>query len=461
MLTIYGKGHRLCDGFSRRSFLQAGGLSLFTGQVLSLSDIFRAEAAAANVPSGSSPLINPRTGRHKSVICVFLGGGPPHQDMWDLKPDAPSEIRGEFSPIQTNVPGIHIGETFHRLAKLQDKATLIRSVVGNDGAHAAFQCYTGYRPQDLAVVGGRPSIGSVASKVQGPVDPSVPPFVGLSPKTSHAPWGSTGEPGFLGPTYSAFKPDGPTLDNMKMRDLTLEKLNDRKRLLASFDRLKKEADYAGQLESQDAKTAQAFDVLTGSKLLKALDLSKEDPRIRARYGTGQPFNFTYDGAPTNNELFLIARRLVEAGVRVVTMTFGRWDSHGDNFNLVRDHGGKMDQALSALIEDLEARGMLDDVTVIAWGEFGRTPRINKDKGRDHWPQLNSAWIAGGGLNHGQVIGASNRLGEYATERPVHVQEVVATLYHSLGLPPNATTVMDPAGRPQYLTEMHPIKELVG
>ncbi len=461
MLTIYGQGHRLCDGFSRRSFLQAGGLSLFTGQVLSLADIFRAEASAANVPKGNSPLINPRTGRHKSVICVFLGGGPPHQDMWDLKPDAPSEIRGEFSPISTNVAGIQIGETFHRLAKLQDKATLIRSVVGNHGDHAAFQCFTGYRPQDLAVVGGRPSIGSVASKVQGPVDPSVPPFVGLSPKTSHAPWGSTGEPGFLGPTYSAFKPDGPTLDNMRMRDLTLEKLNDRKRLLASFDRLKQEVDYAGQLESQDAKTAQAFDVLTGSRLLKALDLSKEDPRIRARYGTGQPFNFTYDGAPTNNELFLIARRLVEAGVRVVTMTFGRWDSHGDNFNLVRDHGGKLDQAMSALVEDLDARGMLDDVTIIAWGEFGRTPRINKEKGRDHWPQLNSAWIAGGGMNHGQVIGASNRLGEYATERPVHVQEVVATLYHALGLPPNATTVMDPAGRPQYLTEMSPIRELIG
>jgi hypothetical protein len=344
---------------------------------------------------------------------------------------------------------------------LQDKATLIRSVVGNDGAHAAFQCYTGYRPQDLAVVGGRPSIGSVAAKVQGTVDPSVPAFVGLSPKTSHAPWGSPGEPGFLGPTYSPFKPDGPTLENMKMRDLTLEKLNDRKMLLSSFDRMRREVDYAGQLARIDSKTAQAFDVLTGSKLLKALDLSKEDPRTRARYGTGQPFNFTYDGAPTNNELMLISRRLVEAGCRVVTLTFGRWDSHGDNFNLVRDHGGKLDMALSALVEDLEARDMLDDVTVIAWGEFGRTPRINPGKGRDHWPQLNSAWIAGGGLNHGQVIGASNRLGEYATERPVHVQEVVATLYHAIGLPPTKTTVMDPAGRPQYLTDKEPIKELIG
>ena len=246
-----------------------------------------------------------------------------------------------------------------------------------------------------------------------------------------------------------------------MRDLSIEKLADRKKLLTSFDRLKREVDYAGQLESLDSKTEQAFDVLTGSQLLKALDLSKEDPRLRARYGTGQPYNFTYDGAPTNNELFLVARRLVEAGVRVVTMTFGRWDSHGDNFNLVRDHGGKMDQGLSALIEDLSARDMLDDVTIIAWGEFGRTPRINAGKGRDHWPQLNSAWIAGGGLNHGQVIGASNRLGEYATERPVHVQEVVATLYHAIGLPPTKTTVMDPAGRPQYLTDAEPIKELIG
>src|SRR5205085_5298520 len=207
-------------------------------------------------------------------------------------------------------------------------------------------------------------------------------------------------------------------------------------------------------------TERALGVLTSSRLLDALDLSRENPRVRERYGTGQPYQYQFDGAPTVNEQLLVARRLVEAGVRCVTLSYGRWDSHGQNFALVRDHGAKLDQCLSALIEDLDVRGMLDDVTVIAWGEFGRTPRINNGAGRDHWPQVSCALMAGGGMRTGQAIGATNRLGEYATQRPVHFGEIVATLYHNLGLNPETTTINDPTGRPQHIIEHPAIKELI-
>jgi uncharacterized protein (DUF1501 family) len=195
-------------------------------------------------------------------------------------------------------------------------------------------------------------------------------------------------------------------------------------------------------------------------LLDALDLSKEDPKIVARYGNGQPYNYQYDGAPTCNEHLLLARRLVEAGVRCVSLSYGRWDSHGANFDMVRDHGSKLDQCLSALIEDLDARGMLDDVSVVVWGEFGRTPKINPQAGRDHWTQVSCAYLAGGGIRAGQAIGATNRLGEYATERPVDVQEILATLYHNLGIDTATTTLLDPTGRPQYLVDKAPIAELI-
>ena len=187
-------------------------------------------------------------------------------------------------------------------------------------------------------------------------------------------------------------------------------------------------DATGQLEGLDSYTSQAFDVLTSSKLVDALDVSKEDPSIRARYGDGKPFQFQYDGAATDNELVLVARRLVEIGVRCVTLTYGRWDSHGDNEGLVRHHGSRLDQAVHALVTDLDERGMLDDVSIVVWGEFGRTPRINPQGGRDHWPQVSCALLAGGGIRGGQAIGSTNRLGEFAQTRPVHMQEIFATLY---------------------------------
>lgn len=452
MLTIYGSGGRFCDGLSRRSFLTIGGLSFggaaFGFPGLSLANLMRAE--------------NRTTGGlgHKAVINVFLAGGPPHQDMWEIKTEAPSEIRGEFRPIPTRVPGLQIGEVFPRLANLMDKAAVIRSVVGCKDRHDSFQCMSGWLGENLRNVGGRPSIGSAISKLKGPVDPSVPTFVGLADKTQHVPWCDPGVSGFLGTGYSAFRPDGPGMDNMKLNDLSLQRLQDRRQLLTSLDNLRRDIDTSGAMEGMDAFGQRAFDVLTSSKLLDALDLSKEDPEVRARYGDGKPYQYQYDGAPTCNEHLLIARRLVEAGARCVSLSFGRWDSHGQNFDLVRDHGSKLDQCLSALIEDLDQRGMLDDVTVIAWGEFGRTPKINPQAGRDHWPQVSCAFLAGGGIRGGQAIGATNRLGEYATERPVDVQEILSTLYHNLGIDTATTTLDDPTGRPQYLVEANPIAELI-
>jgi hypothetical protein len=448
MLRIYGQKQRFCDGVSRRNFLQIGAFT-FGAASLTLADILRAEARASSIG-----------GPHKSVINIFLGGGPPHQDTWDIKTEAPAEIRGEFKPIPTKVPGIQIGEVFPQIAARMDKCVVIRSVVGATGGHDAFQCMSGWPHSSLRAMGGRPSIGAVAAKVQGSVDPSVPPFVGLAARTQYVPWSDPGGPGFLGASYTAFKPDGPGMANLTLRGTSIATLTDRRRLLSSFDTLRGDLDSSGVYRVADALTERALGVLTSSKLVEALDITRESPKVRARYGDGRPYQYQYDGAPTVNEQLLMARRLVEAGVRVVTLSYGRWDSHGQNFKLVRDHGSKLDQGFSALIDDLEARGLLDDVTVIAWGEFGRTPRINKEAGRDHWPQVSCALMAGGGMKTGQVIGATNRLGEYASNRPVTFGEIFATLYHNLGINPELTTITDPTGRPQHIIDSPALREVV-
>jgi hypothetical protein len=247
---------------------------------------------------------------------------------------------------------------------------------------------------------------------------------------------------------------------MRLNGVTTDRFDDRRGLLTSFDQMRRDVDASGIIDSVDSSQRRALDVLTSSKLLEALDLSREPVRVRERYGDGRPYNFQYDGAPTVNDQLLLARRLVEAGVRCVTLTYGRWDSHGQNFNLVRDHGGKLDQCLSALIEDLDVRGMLGDVAVVAWGEFGRTPRINNGAGRDHWAPVSCCFLAGGGMRTGQAIGATNRLGEFAVNRPVHPGEVVATIYHNLGIDVQGTMLIDPTGRPQHLIDKPTIGELV-
>jgi hypothetical protein len=449
MLTLFGRPTRYCDGVTRRSALKIGTFA-FGATALTLADVFRAEAASPH-PVGS---------QHKAIINVFLGGGPPHQDMWEIKTEAPSEIRGEFKPISTAVPGIQIGEVFTRIAGMMDKFAVVRSIVGAQDRHDAYFTTTGFPHNSLSAVGGRPSIGAVLGKLHGPVDPSVPPFVGLCDTTQHRPWSDPGQAGFLGGAYSAFKPNGPDLANMKLNGINQSHLADRKRLLGAFDGVRREIDAGGAVLAADAHTRRAMDVLTSSKLIDALDLSKEDPRVRERYGDGKPYQYQYDGAPTANDQLLLARRLVQAGVRCVSLTFGRWDSHGKNFDLVRDHGGKLDQALTALVWDLDRLDLLNDVVVIAWGEFGRTPRINKEAGRDHWAPVCSAILAGGGLKTGQAIGSTNRLGEHAKDRPVTFGEMFATLYRGLGINAATTTVTDPTGRPQHLADGQPLPELV-
>ena len=446
MLTIHGPNSRnsgYCDGVSRRGFLKIGALGVGAAG-LNLADLYRAEAA-----SGSKM-------NHKAVINIFLGGGPPHQDMWEIKTEAPKEIRGPFNPIETNVPGIQIGECFPKIAQIMDKSIVLRAVVGCEGRHNSFQCMTGWRHAELRSIGGHPAMGSVLQKLHGPADKSIPPYVGMA---TDGVWKDPGTPGFLGPTYTPFVPKGEGMADMKLNGITLDRLGDRQQLLKSVDRLRRDVDASGQLTALDAYEARAFEVLASSKLVDALDLSKEDPEIRQRYGTGKPFQFKYDGASTNNELILMARRLVEAGVRCVTLTYGRWDSHGNNEGLVRHHGVRIDQAVAALVTDLDERGMLDDVTVLVWGEFGRTPRINKGAGRDHWPQVSCAYMAGGGMQTGQAIGSTNRLGERAQTRPVHVQEIFSTVYRNLGIDTRFVTIKDPAGRPQYLSLMDPIHEV--
>ncbi|MFN0054463.1 MAG: DUF1501 domain-containing protein [Planctomycetales bacterium] len=440
MLSISGDTFQLCDGLSRRSLLKIGGLAMGG---LSLADLLRAEARSGR---GSS---------HKSVIMVFLSGGPPHQDMVDLKPDAPAEIRGEFQPIDTNVPGIQICELMPQLAQRADRLAIIRSLVGSEGRHAAFQCMTG-QPVLPQPPGGWPSLGSVVSKLQGPVRVGVPPFVGLSPKMRTSTWADPGQPGFCGQAHAPFTPNAEKAE-LELRDVSREKLGARQSLLNQLDRLKHDAERSGALEGADAYYQQAFGILTSSRLAEALDLEREDPQVRDRYGRGSIDPAGYgDAGPIMNDYFLAARRLVEAGVRVVTLAYGRWDwhgrPHGTNFENARDHLPIFDQGLSALLDDLAERGMSQDVSVIVWGEFGRTPRVNKNGGRDHWPQVACALLSGGGMRTGQVIGSTNKFAEVPKDRPVHFQDLFATLYHNLGIDIEQVTVNDLTGRPQYLVD---------
>ena len=457
MLTIVGRGEgRFCDGLSRRDFLMLGGLA-FGG--LTMPQLLRAEGSAG---MGRS---------HKAVIMVFLAGGPPHQDMFDLKPDAPAGIRGEFQPIATDVPGLQICEHMPRLAAMMSKFVVIRSLVGAGPEHSAVQCLTGYKDVVSRAQGGRPSLGSVVSELHGPVTPDIPPFVGLAPRMAHPPWGNPGEPGYLGLAHAPFTPFrsersasrpitagslGPSLDE---QTIVPARLAGRRSLLIQLEDLRRRLDHCEVMEEMDAYTRQAFDILSSRRVFEALDLDREDPRLRAKYGVGDMIN-ERDGAPCCMDQFLMARRLVEAGVRVVTISFGRWDTHSDNFGSNQRRMPKLDMALSALVEDLHLRGLDKDVTVVVWGEFGRTPRINKKAGRDHWQPVSFALLAGGGMRTGQVIGSTDKLAAYPKDRPVWFQNVFATLYHNLGIDP-ATKVFDRGGRPMaLLDDPEPIREVI-
>jgi hypothetical protein len=459
MLTIAGRARSgYCDGVTRRDFLRIGGLGLGG---MSLSQLLRAEAQAGIARS------------HKAVIMIFLAGGPPHMDMFDLKSDAPSDIRGEYAPIPTNVPGLEICEHMPRLAQMMDKFAVVRSLVGAGGDHSAGQCLTGYTDMISRAQGGRPSLGAIVSLFQGPVHGDVPPFVGLSPRTGELRWGNPGNPGYLGLAHAPFTPfrseikgNGNSKQSPGDAGLSLDdtaivpaRLAGRRSLLALLDNLRRKIDHDDAMLGMDSFNQRAFEVLSSRRVFEALDLSKEDPRLRDRYGIGDMRNED-DGPPCCMDHFLMARRLVEAGVRVVTISFGRWDTHKQNFETCRSRIPKLDMALSSLVQDLHVRGLDKDVSVVVWGEFGRTPKINKDAGRDHWPAVNFALLAGGGMRTGQVIGATDKEAAYVKERPVSFQNVFATLYHNLGIDPGLA-VPDRSGRPMYLLdEREPIHELI-
>ncbi|HKB04190.1 MAG TPA: DUF1501 domain-containing protein [Gemmataceae bacterium] len=426
MLTFLGPRSRFCDRLSRRSFLQVGGWALGG---LSLAGVLRAEASSGRRS-------------HKSVIVVYLSGGLAHQDTFDLKPNAPTEVRGEFNPIPTNVPGVQVCELLPRLARCTDKMAVLRSIVGLADEHSSWQNMCG-AGMNLSQREQRPHFGSVVARLQGPVDPLVPPFVDLFPTMQHKPYNSP-RAGRLGRAAAAVKVDGDEIAVMKDLAVPAERLEDRRGLLDTIDSIRRHADSRSR-PAGDTFHDRAFEVLTSSKLVEALDVTKESVAVRERYGRGSPKHLG-DGAPMWNDQLLMARRLVEAGARVVTVAYGFWDTHGQNFRHLRRHLPLFDQGISALIEDVYARGLDQDVTVLVWGEFGRTPKINKDAGRDHWARVNGALFAGGGMKVGQVIGSTDAIAGLAKDDPIPYPNVLATIYHNLGIDPHGM-VYDVSNRP--------------
>ncbi|MDP6443516.1 MAG: DUF1501 domain-containing protein [Pirellulaceae bacterium] len=445
MLSLLGDSVRLCDRLPRRDFLSIGALGLGG---LTLPQLLHAEATTGERS-------------HKSVIMIYLTGGPPHQDMVDLKPDAPADIRGEFQPIATNVPGIQISELMPRCAQMMDKFAIIRTLVESDGRHSSFQCVTGRRFASQPA-GGWPEMGSLLSKVRGPVDRAVPPTIDLSMKMAHLPYNLPGA-GFVGKAHAPFKPSGEAMKDMVLSGVTPARLNDRKTLLKKFDDYRREFE-TGLPEGVSEHTKQALEILTSSKLVDALDISREDPRVRERYGKDDPkvLSYSHLGYQAHMSKFLAARRLVEAGARCVTVAFADFDWHGGNFANGRKVIPLLDRGLSALVSDLHERGMDRDVSVVVWGEFGRTPKINKNAGRDHWAPVCAAMLAGGGMTTGQAIGKTDANAERPVSRPIRFADVFATLYRNLGFDTAKATVSDLNGRPRYLTdEGRPLPELAG
>lgn len=433
MLTFLGRKNRFCDGVSRRDFLRVGGLAVGG---LSLPQLLQAEQRAGARATG------------KSIINIYLSGGPTHMDTFDLKPTAAKEFRGEFMPISTNVPGMEICELMPKLANRGDKFSVIRSIAGLRDEHAPHQSDSGWSEQSLRNMGGRPGIGSVMSKLWGPSQTTThgtcPTFVDLTG------WTKTG---FVGQVNAGFRPDGEGRQNLSLnQQISLNRLDDRRELLTGLDRLRRDVDGNGMLTAIDSFTERAVGIVTSGDLAKSLDLRNEDPRLMKKYGADNGMG---------NERFVMARRLVQAGVRCVALSWGGWDTHSNNFADMRRQLPPLDMALSALIDDLDAHNLLDQTIIMMSGEFGRTPRINGTAGRDHWSRASFFFLAGGGLRHGQMIGKTNRNGEEPIERPIHIQSVFHTIYHQLGIDANSVTLTDPNGRPQFLADdRHLISELI-
>src|SRR5215467_1174383 len=396
MLEFIGRADRSCDGISRRRFLQVGALAIGG---LTLPHLLRARAKQ---PSPSS---------RKSVILLWLAGGPSHIDMYDLKPNSPAEVRGEFKPINTNVTGIQIGEHLPLQAKIMDKISIVRSAYHTNAGHGMGSQWmqTGYQATIEVNDNIYPSTGSVVSKLKGPNEPGLPAYVNLPRKVSF------GNAAYLGASYNPFAPDAnPNDPGFQVRNLRLpgrvsaERLENRKKLVSDIDTLRRDVDTKGDISGFDTFYRDAMEMVTNTKAMNAFDVNKEPVKLRDRYGRNDL-----------GQSCLLARRLVESGVTFVTVQAGGgWDTHGNNFTeLKRRLLPQFDAGVAALVEDLADRGLQDDVLVMAFGEFGRTPKINPQAGRDHWPGAMSILYAGGGLRMGQAIGTTNTNAEHPTSKP--------------------------------------------
>ena len=424
---------------SRRSFLQVGALAVGG---LTLPNLLRLRAAQ---PAAAK----------KSVILIWQAGGPSHIDMYDLKPNAPAEVRGEFKPIDTNVPGIQIGEHLPQQAKIFDKLSVVRSAFHTNAGHGMGSQWmqTGYQATIEVNDNIYPSTGSVVAKMKGANDPGLPAYVNLPKQVAF------GKAAYLGASFNPFSPDSnPNEANFQVKNLKLParvdgaRLDRRKQLLHDLDTIRRDIDTKGDLEGLDTFYRDGLEMVTNAKAQNAFDVNRETVKLRDRYGRNDL-----------GQSCLLARRLVEAGVTFVTVQAGGgWDSHKDNFKeLSRRLLPQFDMGVAALVEDLHDRGLQNDVLVVAMGEFGRTPKINKDAGRDHWPGAMSVLYAGGGLKMGQAIGTTNALAEYPTSKPYTPGCVLSTMYHALGID-HKHVFFDQAQRPlPILSEGEPIRELVG
>jgi hypothetical protein len=402
-----------------------------------LADWFRLRAQATT--SSRPP--------HKAVIMILLAGGPSQLDTWDMKPSAPVEVRGPFKPIQTSVPGFQVCEHMPRQAKIADQLAIVRSMRFYDEGHNFRQLWTGFPREVLH----RPAFGSIISRLRGVA--GLPAFVNFP--EGRAREGAQPEPGYLGTAHRPFVPDTGGLKSLTLLSgLTRERLEDRKALLGVLDGLSRNLDDPrGSVASADVYTAQALDLISTNRARDAFDISREPEKIRAQYGKATTF--------------LLARRLVEAGIPLITISgaahvspYWGWDTHGKAAKSQAELCQVFDQEVSTLLTDLRERGLDKDTCIVAWGEMGRTPKIDNEGGRDHWAHAGCALFAGGGLRMGQVIGATNARGERPTTRPYMPQNVLATLYYVLGIDP-AMTLPDQNGRPMFLLEdQEKIAELV-
>jgi hypothetical protein len=439
----------------RRGFVRAGMLS-FAG--LSMSHLLRLEAGVTD---------RSKVSRDKSVIILWMRGGPSQHETWDPKPDAPDEYRGAFGATRTSVPGVHICDLLPMSAKIQHKYSIIRSLHHNDAGHSRGDqiCFTGYPPGPADDTNYYPSCGAVVAKQFQAQNPALPAYVVIPrnmPGTGSAYLGNDCRPF---ETIADPAQEGPfQVPNFNLAEgIDLHRLTERHALLNSFDKARRDADASGQMETMDRFQQQACDIVAGGKARSAFDLDAEPMKVRERYGFMPEYKApTPDrcGVPAWSQRMLLARRLVEAGVRLVTVDLRWWDTHVKGYESMRDGFlPRWDRAYTALIEDLEQRGMLESTMVLAWGEFGRTPKVNSTGGRDHYPNVFNAAIAGGGLKGGRVIGSSDKLGAEPAERPVKPQEVLATVYRHLGVD-TSVNYLDHAGRPHPVLPFgNPIEEL--